>query len=115
MRTKIFASLLLLIAAGCGPVTTLDDGTVDLSVSQPAAPSAQATPGDATRSPDPSAPGTNGCTFCNPTGYLVCQQADGTSCGVPGQSRRCIMEPICACEWGTCICNGSTGTWNCYY
>ncbi len=56
-----------------------------------------------------------GCTFCNPSGYLVCQNADGTACGVPGQFRRCIVAPVCYCEWGGCLCDGATGTWNCFW
>jgi hypothetical protein len=49
--------------------------------------------------------------FCNTTGYLVCETANGTSCGVEGQNRRCVAPGIC--EWGICICQ--SGTWNCYW
>lgn len=59
------------------------------------------------------APENKGCTFCNPSGYLVCQNAHGTSCGLEGQFRRCIVAPVCYCEWGGCRCQG--GVWNCVY
>ncbi len=54
-----------------------------------------------------------GCTFCNPSGYLVCQNADGTACGLEGQFRRCIVAPVCYCEWGGCSCQN--GVWNCFW
>jgi hypothetical protein len=49
--------------------------------------------------------------FCNTTGFLVCDNANGKPCGVPGQNRRCVAPGIC--EWGVCLCQG--GTWNCFY
>ncbi len=62
-----------------------------------------------------SAPGSQACEFCNVTGYPVCQTKDGTACSVPGASRRCIVSPQCYCEWGVCLCDGATGTWNCFW
>ncbi|HSS79233.1 MAG TPA: hypothetical protein VLV54_21110 [Thermoanaerobaculia bacterium] len=50
-------------------------------------------------------------SFCNTTGFLVCDTANGTSCGVPGMNRRCVAPGVC--EWGVCLCQN--GTWNCFY
>ena len=62
-----------------------------------------------------SAPSSQACEFCNVTGYAVCQTTDGTACSVPGTSKRCIVSPVCYCEWGVCRCDGTTGTWHCIY
>jgi hypothetical protein len=50
-------------------------------------------------------------SFCNTTGFLVCDDANGTSCGVPGSNRRCVAPGVC--EWGICFCQN--GAWNCIY
>lgn len=50
-------------------------------------------------------------SFCNTQGFLVCDTANGTSCGVPNDSRRCVAPGIC--EWGVCRCQ--SGAWNCIY
>jgi len=55
------------------------------------------------------------CLFCNLTGYSSCDSLNGTSCGVPGTSRRCYLLPACACEWSVCRCDGTTNTWTCFY
>lgn len=49
--------------------------------------------------------------FCNTTGFLICDNANGQPCGLEGQSRRCVAPGVC--EWGVCRCQG--GTWNCFY
>lgn len=53
------------------------------------------------------------CPFCNLTSYSSCESLNGNSCGAQGLYRRCYVEPACYCEWGACICNGST--WDCYW
>jgi hypothetical protein len=58
---------------------------------------------------------TQACEFCNLTGYSECGALNGTSCGVPGTSRRCYILPACACEWGFCRCDAATNKWNCFY
>lgn len=58
--------------------------------------------------------GTPVCTFCNLTGFVNCESTDGTACFAPGTSRRCYINPPCACEWGICRC-GSNGIWNCFW
>jgi hypothetical protein len=55
------------------------------------------------------------CLFCNLTGYVNCESTNGTACGVPGTSKRCWINPACACEWGVCRCDGTTNTWNCIW
>ena len=56
---------------------------------------------------------TQACTFCNLTGYVNCESFSGTACGAAGTSRRCYINPPCACEWGICRCTG--GVWQCYW
>ena len=57
---------------------------------------------------------TDACTFCNLTGFVNCESTDGTACSSPGTSKRCYINPPCACEWGRCFCT-SGGTWNCIW
>ena len=52
------------------------------------------------------------CPFCNLTSYSSCDTLNGTSCSTT-TSRRCYVEPACACEWGFCRCQN--GAWNCIY
>lgn len=56
---------------------------------------------------------TQACTFCNLTGYVNCESFTGTACSAEGTSRRCYINPPCACEWGFCRCSG--GVWTCYW
>lgn len=58
---------------------------------------------------------TDACTFCNLTGYVNCESYTGTTCSAPGTSKRCWINPACACEWGVCRCDGTTGTWQCFW
>ena len=57
---------------------------------------------------------TQACTFCNLTGYSVCDSLDGTSCGCPARTGAADILPACACERGVCHCNAD-GTWHCVY
>lgn len=57
---------------------------------------------------------TQACLFCNLTGFPNCESTSGTACSSPGTSKRCYINPPCACEWGICIC-GTNGTWQCYW
>jgi hypothetical protein len=54
------------------------------------------------------------CTFCNLTGFVNCESTNGTACSTPGTSKRCWINPPCACEWGVCRC-GTSHTWNCIW
>ena len=51
-----------------------------------------------------------GAAFCNTTGFLVCDTANGKPCGTSA-NQRCVAPGIC--EWGVCICQ--SGSWNCFY
>lgn len=100
--------IVLLGAAGLSAEPAADPTLIELLQAESASPAED--PAD-----DLFAPAATpaGCTFCNPSGYLVCQNADGTACGVPGQFRRCIVAPVCYCEWGGCSCQN--GVWNCFW
>lgn len=58
---------------------------------------------------------TEACEFCNLTGYVNCESYSGTSCSAAGagKSKRCWINPACACEWGVCLCDGTS--WTCYW
>ena len=56
---------------------------------------------------------TEACQFCNLTGYVNCESYNGTSCSAAGVSKRCWINPACACEWGFCRCNGTS--WECFW
>lgn len=58
-------------------------------------------------------PASEACLFCNLTGYVNCESFTGTACAAEGTSRRCYINPPCACEWGVCRCSG--GVWTCFW
>lgn len=58
---------------------------------------------------------TQACEFCNLSGFSNCESTTGKSCSAPGASKRCWINPACACEWGVCLCDGATGKWNCFW